>query len=91
MPGPNVYSSIDASYSAPKYGFGTSSREDYIKKLRASKEVGPGSYQSQSFIGQEGVKSSIGLKIALRHAEKESRNKPGPAQYEQVAIRTVLK
>lgn len=63
IPGPGNYSTLDDSYvrrSMPKYGFGTSTREETVKdRSRTSLNVGPGSYENRTFVGFEGRKNSI--------------------------------
>ena len=83
-PGPGNYSSLDESFTkktAPKYGFGTGSREELVNSKNPTK-VGPGAYEISPFIGKEGKSSSISPKLNDIFQEKESRNKPGPGSYE---------
>jgi hypothetical protein len=53
--------------------------------------VGPGSYNSRSFIGKEGHQISMGAKTNS-YINKDSRNLPGPATYDSCEkAKSVLK
>ena len=64
-PGPGNYESLDDSFTkknAPKYGFGTGSREDLATTKNAYK-VGPGQYELSPIIGKEGKALTISPKL----------------------------
>lgn len=92
VPGPGNYQALDDSFTkknAPKYGFGTSKREEIIDKKQNL--TGPGAYETIAYIGNEGKKNSISPKLRDNFKEKESRNHPGPGQYEFTASTATLK
>lgn len=95
IPGPGNYSTLDDSYvrkSMPKYGFGTSTRDESKDRSRTSLNVGPGSYENKTFVGFEGRKNSIAQRCVTDYLVKESRNKPGPGQYDTLnATYTVIR
>lgn len=83
IPGPGNYQAVDDSplkKAAPKYGFGTSKREDSPGPKGVN--VGPGAYELKPMIGKEGTQISISPKLNSTLMDKDSRNKPGPGTYE---------
>ena len=62
--------------SAPKYGFGTGSRDNSQEKKKGI--PGPGQYSIQNCIGTEGKKQTFGRKFTEDRLIKDSRNMPGP-------------
>jgi len=67
--------------TAPAYGFGTSKREDSAEKSKTTL-LGPGAYESRSFVGNEGRKNSLSPKLDVNFKIRESRNLPGPGSYD---------
>jgi hypothetical protein len=56
VPGPGNYLNEKDEFikkAAPKFGFGTGNRTDSTER-NAKNTVGPGAYESKSFIGTEG-------------------------------------
>jgi hypothetical protein len=74
-PGPGEYDRLNDSLfkkSAPKFGFGTSKREDNpLEKSRAKINIGPGSYENKSFVGNEGNRNSLSPKLSNKQLERE--------------------
>jgi hypothetical protein len=88
--GPGNYN-IQDSYTkkaAPKYGFGTGSR-DSSHEDKGGRGVGPGQYDVGGYVGKEGMHTSMSPKLNSGKYEKESRNLPGPGSYQ--VTQTTLK
>ena len=64
--------------SAPKFGFGSSTRDEIASKLKVP---GPGSYASQNLIGKDGPSTSIKGIATYEPHKKEQAAKPGPGAY----------
>ncbi|CDW84498.1 UNKNOWN [Stylonychia lemnae] len=93
IPGPGNYQSLDESFlkkTAPAYGFGSSKREESNEKSKTN-ILGPGAYDSRSFIGNEGRQNSISPKLDQGFKLRESRNLPGPGSYDQNQSAQILK
>lgn len=70
MPGPGNYAQDDASVTknkAPKFGFGTSKRNNNNEKLGP----GPGNYAARTFTGEENPKYSMGITNNYDPSKKE--------------------
>ena len=80
VPGPGNYAQDGLAHvkSAPKFGFGTSSRNDANNKLNGP---GPGNYSMKNFTGDEMPKFSMGTLNSFDPVKKESKSKPGPGNY----------
>lgn len=93
LPGPGQYSTLDNSHfikkSAPKFGFGTSKRDEHSES-KMLKNVGPGAYDINTTIGNEGTKVSISPKFNDKQLERESRNIPGPGAYDVLSASSTL-
>jgi hypothetical protein len=50
---------------------------DFADKSASPPKVGPGSYEAKKVIGEEGIKSSMAMKLENTKL-KNSRNSPGP-------------
>jgi hypothetical protein len=88
---------------APKYGFGTSTRQDIAggQTLNTKRTIsesgresspssvvnlkplvpGPGTYELNSFVGNEGPKRSLAGRFKIDLVAKELNSKPGPGAY----------
>ena len=53
---------------------------DFQDRNASPPQVGPGKYEAKKVIGEEGVKSSMALKLQPTHVN--SRNVPGPGTYD---------
>jgi hypothetical protein len=79
VPGPGNYQiSLSNKTTAPRYGFGSGTRDEMKTKLQVP---GPGQYVAKSVIGTEGTKSSMHAKIEYKPIEKTSGDTPGPGNY----------
>lgn len=64
--------------TAPNYGFGSESRKDIGAN---NPGPGPGGYQLNQIIGNDGPKNSMHATIDYKPEKKENAYKPGPGQY----------
>lgn len=78
-PGPGTYTATDfyTSKQSPKFGFGSSIRNNNNSKLNVP---GPGNYAAKSFTG-EGQRYSMGAVITFDPSSKEQKFIPGPGNY----------
>ena len=99
LPGPGSYTTIDEGLirrHSPAFVFGTGSRESSDErpgKKPSSHSVlaGPGSYEFQTFVGNEGKMTKINPGKIKRVSEADTRNTPGPGHYETSGISALLK
>eukprot|EP00347_Sterkiella_histriomuscorum_P004831 403358922 len=87
IPGPGQYQTIDDSSlkkHIPQFAFGTGSRDNSGERMNNTL-AGPGSYQQIYFIGNGGRQVTISSGNIKRSDLNESRNVPGPGQYETVS------
>lgn len=65
-PGPGEYvgNFENVTRQAPKFGFGTSGRQDSAEKLRAY-IPGPGQYELKNVMGRDGPAKSMGSKPSI--------------------------
>ena len=77
FPGPGTYGSEKVNYNGPKYGFGTSIRDELLNKL--SKTLpGPGTYNIRTSTEVRGG----GATLLSRRAEANEGKFPGPGTYD---------
>ena len=85
VPGPANYNTIDASahvhQQSPQYRFGSENRRGSYADKNSPERVGPGSYEPKHYVGNEGLKKSMSSKLSEFNLV-QSRNLPGPGQYE---------
>lgn len=67
-PGPGNYNTIESAgqvrKSSPNYRIGSAQRmRDFQDRNASPPVVGPGSYEPKKIIGEEGIKSSMALKL----------------------------
>jgi len=79
-PGPGAFNQDKQSIlnSAPKFGFGSGTREEIASKLKVP---GPGSYGAKNMIGRDGPSTSMGAITSYTPHIKEQAAKPGPGAY----------
>ena len=78
-PGPGQYAQDTEKLksAAPRFGFGTSTRNDGKTK----NVPGPGNYKTQSFTGKDQPSFSMGAQSTYSPERKEQAHKPGPGNY----------
>ena len=79
-PGPGAFeqNKEPTLHTAPKFGFGSSTRDEKKSKLNVP---GPGTYAAKQVIGKEGPSQSMGAVTHYQPHVKEQAAKPGPGAY----------
>ena len=80
VPGPGNYAiSFVTKETAPRFGFGSSSRDQSNSKTQLM--PGPGQYQAPQRIGKEGHSPSLHKKLSYCGIMNTTNNSPGPGAY----------
>ena len=88
VPGPGNYEyNADILHEKhQKFSFGKETRGD----SKAYKTPGPGHYEYKRFIGKEAPKITMSAKFDSRLGQGDTRYVPGPGQYDETNIRTII-